>query len=85
MGKVTLHIEHVHGTIAGGFGADARRYRQRTQPRARREGSARVNFWPLLVGRIAVRAADADLVEIEVKRRLHPPPDTTPEVPAAAS
>ena len=79
MGKVTIHIEHVYGTIAGGFGADTVDIdSERTHVRVEK-GSARINFWPLLVGRIAVRAAGADLVEVEVKRRLHPPPNTPPK------
>ena len=68
----------------------ARHYRRRFQRRPRRhrherthvrveKGTARVNFWPLLVGRISVRAAGADLVQIEVKPRLHPPPNTPPK------
>ena len=57
MGKVTLHIERVYGTIAGGFGADlADIDSERTRVRVEK-GSASVNFWPLLVGRISVRAA----------------------------
>jgi len=79
MGKVTLRIENIHGTIAGGFGADlADIDHERSHVRVEK-GSARVNFWPLLVGRIAVREARADLVQIEVRRRLTPPPDTTPK------
>jgi len=31
------------------------------------------------VGRISVRRADAELVQVEVKRRLRPPPDTPPK------
>ena len=79
MGKATFKIEHVHGTIAGGFGAERVDVDQeRAHVRVER-GQARVNIWPLLVGRIAVRAASADLVLIEVKRRLTPPPDTPPK------
>ena len=76
IGKVTLKIEKVHGTIAGGFGAEwVDVDHERTHVRVE-QGQARVNIWPLLVGRIAVRDARADLVLIEVKRRLTPPPDT---------
>ena len=78
LGKVTLRIEHVYGTIAGGFGADFVDV-EHERSRVRVEhGHARVNIWPLLVGRIAVRDARADVVLIEVKRRLQPPPDTEP-------
>jgi translocation and assembly module TamB len=75
LGKVTLRIEKVSGTIAGGFSAervdvDHERAHVRVE-----HGSARVNFWPLLVGRIAVRDARADLVQIDVRRRLRPPVD----------
>ena len=79
LGKVTLKIENVHGTIAGGFGADRVDVDQeRTHVRVDK-GTARVNVWPLLVGRIAVRDARSDLVLIELKTRLHPPPDMTPK------
>jgi translocation and assembly module TamB len=79
MGKVTLHIEGVYGTIAGGFGAElADINSERSRVRVEK-GSARVNLLPLLVGRIAVRTATADVVQIEVRRRLRPPPDTTPK------
>jgi hypothetical protein len=79
LGKVTLKIENVHGTIAGGFGADRVDVDQeRTHVRVDK-GTARVNVWPLLVGRIAVREARSDLVLIELKTRLHPPPDMTPK------
>ena len=78
MGKVTLHIERVYGTIAGGFGADTVDIDSERSHIRIEKGSARINFWPLLVGRIAVRAAGADLVDIEMRRRLHPPPKQTP-------
>ena len=79
MGKVTLRIEGIYGTIAGGFGADlADIDSERTRVRVEK-GTASVNLLPLLVGRIAVRAAGADLVEIEVKRRLQPPPNVPPK------
>jgi translocation and assembly module TamB len=79
MGKVTLHIERVYGTIAGGFGADRVEVDSERTRVLVVKGSARVNFWPLLVGRIAVRSATADLVEVDVKRRLTPPPKTPPK------
>ena len=79
LGKVTLKIENVHGTIAGGFGADRVDVDQeRTHVRVDK-GTARVNVWPLLVGRIAVREARSDLVLIELKKRLRPPPKTPPK------
>lgn len=79
LGRVTLKIENVHGTIAGGFGADVADIdHERSHVRVD-NGSARVNVWPLLVGRIAVREARADTVLIEVRRRLKPPPDTPPK------
>jgi translocation and assembly module TamB len=79
MGKVTLHIENIHGTIAGGFGADlADIDHERSHVRVV-NGSARVNFWPILVGRIAVREARADVVQIDVRRRLTPPPKIPPK------
>jgi translocation and assembly module TamB len=79
LGRVTLKIENVHGTIAGGFGADVADIdHERSHVRVE-NGSARVNVWPLLVGRIAVREARADTVLIEVRRRLKPPPDTPPK------
>ncbi|HEV7608305.1 MAG TPA: translocation/assembly module TamB domain-containing protein [Steroidobacteraceae bacterium] len=79
LGKVTLKIEKVHGTIAGGFGADRVDVDQERAHVRVENGAARVNFWPLLVGRIAVRDAHADQVLIEVKRRLVPPPKTPPK------
>jgi len=79
LGKVTLRIERVYGTIAGGFGADTVDIDSERNHVRVEKGSARINFWPLLVGRIAVRAAGAELVEIEVKRRLHPPPKLPPK------
>ena len=42
-------------------------------------GKARINFWPLLVGRISVRRAEADLVLVEVKRRPKDRPKTPPK------
>jgi hypothetical protein len=55
MGKVTLKIENVRGTIAGGFGADLADIDHERSHVLVHNGSARVNVWPLLVGRIAVR------------------------------
>ena len=80
MGKsMTLHIESVHGTIAGGFSADKVDVDHETSHVRVINGSARVNFWPLLVGRISVRAAHAELVEITVKKRIRPKPLTPPK------
>jgi hypothetical protein len=79
LGRVTLIIEDVHGTITGGFGArrvDVQHERSHTLVE---NGEARVHFWPLLVGRISVRNCSADLVLVEVKRRLRPPPESTPK------
>ena len=79
MGKVTLRIDDVRGTIAGGFRAeyaDIDHELSRTQVW---KGSARVNFWPLLVGRIAVRAAHGEQVQIDVKPRPKDRPKTPPK------
>ena len=73
LGKVTLKIEDVQGTIAGGFSAKSVDVDHETTHVRVENGSARVNFWPLLVGRIAVRRANADLVLIEVKPRKNRP------------
>ena len=77
MGRsMTLRIDDVQGTIAGGFSAaNVEVDHEITHVRVVK-GSARVNFWPLLVGRISVRSADAELVEITVKRRVRPRPVT---------
>jgi translocation and assembly module TamB len=79
MGKVTLHIDDVRGTIAGGFSAARVDVSHERSHVYIENAVARVNFWPLLVGRISVRSAAADLVQIEVKRRIRPPPDTPPK------
>ena len=79
MGKVTLRIDDVHGTIAGGFSAayvDVDHELSRTQVW---KGQARVNFWPLLVGRIAVRSAHGDVVQIDVRPRPRDRPKTPPK------
>ena len=73
LGSVTLKIEKVHGTIAGGFGADRVDVDQEVTHVRVDHGHARVNVWPLLVGRIAVRDAAADVVLVEVKRHNRPP------------
>ena len=73
LGKVTLKIEDVQGTIAGGFSAKSVDVDHETTHVRVENGSARVNFWPLLVGRIAVRRANADLVLVEVKPRKNRP------------
>ncbi|HET9864885.1 MAG TPA: translocation/assembly module TamB domain-containing protein [Steroidobacteraceae bacterium] len=69
MGKVTLRIEDVHGTIAGGFQARLVEVDHELSYVRVENGRARVNFWPILVGRISVRRADADLVLVQVKPR----------------
>ncbi len=74
--QVILQIENVKGTIAGGFSADRVFVGHELADTLVIRGSARVNFWPLLVGRISVRQAQADLVQIEVKRRTRPRPVT---------
>ncbi len=79
MGKVTLRIDDVRGTIAGGFSALKVNVNHERSHVYIENAAARVNFWPLLVGRISVRSASADLVQIEVKRRIRPPPDTPPK------
>ena len=79
LGRVTLRIEDVRGTIAGGFSAARVNVNHERSHVYIENASARVNFWPLLVGRISVRRADADLVQVEVKRRVRPPPDTPPK------
>jgi len=73
LGKVTLHIEDVRGTIAGGFSAALVDVDHEVSHTHVEHGGARVNFWPLLVGRISVRTAHADLVQIDVKRRPNRP------------
>jgi translocation and assembly module TamB len=80
MGKsMTLRIDDVQGTIAGGFSAANVEVDHEVTHVRVVKGSARVNFWPLLVGRISVRSADAELVEITVKRRTRPRPTTPPK------
>jgi autotransporter translocation and assembly factor TamB len=78
MGKVTLKIEDVHGTIAGGFNARMVDVDHELSHVRVGNGRARVNLWPILVGRISVRSAAADEVLIEVKRR----PKDRPKTPA---
>jgi translocation and assembly module TamB len=78
MGKVTLRIEGVSGTIAGGFRAVHADVDHERSHVVVENAAVRVNFWPILVGRISVRSAEAEMVVIEVKRRLHPPPDSPP-------
>lgn len=79
MGKVTLRIEGVRGTIAGGFSAEYVDVDHTVTHVRVENGRARVNFWPILVGRIAVRDARADLVVVEVKRRPKDYPKTPPK------
>lgn len=76
--QVTLKIQDVQGTIAGGFSAERVDIVHEISNIVVVKGRARVNFWPLLVGRIAVREARADDVEITVKKRLRPKPKATP-------
>ncbi len=73
MGKVTLKIEDVQGTIAGGFSARVVEVDHEVTHVRVEGGRARVNFWPLLVGRISVRRAYADLVQIDVKPKRDRP------------
>jgi len=79
LGKVTLKIEGVQGTIAGGFNARLVDVDHELSHVRVENGGARVNFWPLLVGRIAVRRASADLVVVEVKTRPRDRPKTPPK------
>ncbi len=73
LGKVRLHIVDVHGTIAGGFNAALVEVDQEVTYVRVEKGRARVNFWPLLVGRLSVRSAYADLVLVQVKPRKDKP------------
>jgi len=79
LGKVTLKIEDVHGTIAGGFSAALVEVDQEVTYVRVEKGRARVNFWPILVGRLSVRRADADLVLVQVKPRPKDRPKTPPK------
>ena len=79
LGKVTLRIENVKGTIAGGFSAQTVDVDHELSYVRVENGSARVNFWPLLVGRIAVRRASADVVLVQVKPRPKDRPKTPPK------
>ena len=81
MGKVTLKIADVRGTIAGGFEARLVEVDHELTYVRVEHGRARVNFWPILVGRISVRRADADLVLVQVKPR---PKDRPSSVKALA-
>jgi translocation and assembly module TamB len=75
LGPVTLIIEGAKGSIARGVSADVVDV-QHERAHVRVEGGrATVNFWPILVGRIAANRAAADLVLVEVKPRLKPPVD----------
>ena len=77
--SMTLQIDDVRGTIAGGFSAERVVVDHELTRTLVVKGSARVNFWPLLVGRISVREAHAEHVEITVKKRLKPRPKTPPK------
>ncbi|HEU4592560.1 MAG TPA: translocation/assembly module TamB domain-containing protein [Steroidobacteraceae bacterium] len=79
MGRVTLKIEGVHGTIAGGFDARLVEVDQEITYVRVENGRARVNFWPILVGRISVRRAEADQVLVQVKPRPKDRPKTPPK------
>ena len=77
---MTLHIEDVRGTIAGGFSAARVDMDHERSHVYIENAAARVNFWPLLVGRISVRSAAAPTwCEVEVRRRIRPPPNTPPK------
>lgn len=76
MGKATLTLEGVRGTIAGGFSVQRAEIDHERAHTLVEKGTARVNFWPLLVGRISVQSTQGERVLIEVKPRLRPPPDT---------
>ena len=78
LGSVTLVIEDVRGTIAGGFSAKHVDVDHALTHVVVDNGRARVNFWPLLVGRISVRRAQADFVLVEVKKRPKDRPVTAP-------
>jgi translocation and assembly module TamB len=73
LGSVVLKIEDARGTIAGGFGAAMVDVDQEVTHVRVERGHARVNFWPLLVGRLSVREAHAELVLVEVKPRKDRP------------
>jgi translocation and assembly module TamB len=79
IGKVTLAVKDVRGTIAGGFSAARVDVDHELTRTVVENGSARVNVWPLLVGRVAVRDARADLVLIEVKPRPKDRPKSPPK------
>jgi translocation and assembly module TamB len=76
--QVKLEIKGVNGTIAGGFDAERVDVVHEVSHVVVTKGRARVNFWPLLAGRISVREAHADLVEITVRKRQRPKPVNTP-------
>ncbi len=78
LGPVTLVIEDVHGTIAGGFSARRVDVDHPVTHVLVENGRARVNFWPLLVGRLSVRRAQADFVLVEVKKRPKDRPISPP-------
>lgn len=78
LGPVTLIIEDVRGTIAGGFSARRVDVDHPVTHVLVENGHASVNFWPLLVGRLSVRHAEADLVLVEVKKRPKDRPITPP-------
>jgi translocation and assembly module TamB len=81
MGKsqVRLVIDGVEGTIAGGFSAERVDVDHEISHVTILKGSARVNFWPLFVGRISVQEARAKSVEVQVRKRVRPKPKTPPK------
>jgi translocation and assembly module TamB len=79
LGPVTLKVEDVRGTIAGGLSARRVEVDHALTRTVVENGSARVNVWPILVGRIAVRDARSDVVSIEVKPRPKDRPVTPPK------
>jgi translocation and assembly module TamB len=81
MGKsqMRLTIEGVKGTIAGGFSAERVEVDHELTHVTVVRGAARVNFWPLFVGRISVQQATSELVEIQVRKRVRPKPKTPPK------
>ena len=73
--QVVLRIANIRGTIAGGFSAERVDVIHEVSTVVISNGRARVNFWPLLVGRISVdewrkRAEDGPclVVDLDVVR-----------------
>jgi translocation and assembly module TamB len=76
--SMTLKIVEVRGTIAGGFSAERVDIGHELTQVTVIKGRARVNFWPLFVGRISVHEAHAEQIDVQVKRRLRPKPKNPP-------